>query len=397
MANLKGETILVLSYSTWDDRHLSTGRIVSRLLRNNRVVFVETPERYYMSRRERGLSGYIRKFIPPPPRRPLPNTVVLESPPMLPEFFSLISRYRPDAVALASILLSRWWQRTVIRRRLSRLGLRPTVVMGFQAFDLLSFGRFGEKLSIYRTYDEIQHFKGNLGIARVIDDIERRHITRADLVLCSSVSQYERRKDLHPDVHLVPNGVDLKLFRKPSVPPPELASIPRPVLGYVGTVDYRMDFGLLERIARRRPEWSLVLAGPCRHDRRESLRDLSRLPNVHVLGSLPVESVPGIISGFDVCLIPFHITASTNSMYFYKLHEYLAMGKPVVSTDLFEVRPFHSVVRLSATAEEFEGGIAGALETDCSEHRRARMEVARENGWDERMETLAGLVGQRLA
>jgi glycosyltransferase involved in cell wall biosynthesis len=396
MPVLRGETILVLSYGRWKDRHLNAGRIVSRINRNNRIVFVEVPERYYACRRERGWPGYLRRFVPRPPVRIDDRTAVIESPPMLPELVSVISRFRHDEVALRSIRLSKWWQRVVIRRQLAALRLRPSIVLAFQAFDLLSLGRFGEKLSVYRTYDEIQHFQGNLGIARVIEDLERRHMRNADLVLCSSVSQYERRKDHHPGVHLLPNGVDFKLFRRPCAPPEELESIPRPRLGYVGTIDYRMDFDLLDRIASRHPEWSLVLAGPCRPDRRVALRHLDRLPNVHVLGPRPVDRVPGILGGIDVGLIPFLVTPSTNSMYFYKLHEYLALGKPVVSPDLFELRPFRPVVHLAADRDGFEEMIATALATDDREARQARIEVARENGWDARIEAMSGLLMSRL-
>jgi glycosyltransferase involved in cell wall biosynthesis len=164
------------------------------------------------------------------------------------------------------------------------------------------------------------------------------------------------------------------------------------VIGYVGTIDYRIDLELLHTMAVEHPQWNIVLIGPTRGHLGERIKKLEAYDNFFFLGPKPPEDVPAYLNAFDVALIPFLVTPSTNTMYPYKLHEYLAMGKPVVSTDLFEVRPFDDVVRLAPSHELFLSAVGQELVGDSEEKQARRIDVARRNSWQERVEQMSALI-----
>src|SRR5207253_1746879 len=150
-------------------------------------------------------------------------------------------------------------------------------------------------------------------------------------------SLYEAKKDRHENVHCFPSSVDRAHFlraRAPQIEPGDQADIPRPRLGFYGVLDERFDTDLLAKIAEMRANWSFVMVGPMV---KISEDDLPHRQNIHYLGAKTYAELPAYLSGWDVALMPFAMNESTELISPTKTPEYLAGGKPVVSTPIKDV------------------------------------------------------------
>jgi glycosyltransferase involved in cell wall biosynthesis len=217
-----------------------------------------------------------------------------------------------------------------------------------------------------------------------VESAESALARRADVVLATSRELEKRMRRWNPRTVLVPNAADYDHFARPVAPgdaPPELRALPRPIVGYVGEVAGWFDTSLVRALARRQPTWSIVLVGPATGEARHALA----APNVHFLGRRPYSELPRYLAGFDCCLIPFSASPLTAAVNPIKLYEYLAAGKPVVSTPLPSVLPFEGDVLVAAGPrflEAVEEAVAGARDRAAAESRRRR---ARAHTWDERV------------
>lgn len=187
-----------------------------------------------------------------------------------------------------------------------------------------------------------------------------------------------------PHQVVVPNGYDQTLFGdRPREVPPDLRSIARPRVAYVGTLQGRVDLEMVRRAARARPSIQWVLIGPVWDE--AELGDLRSLFNVHVLGAKPHDSIPAYLSGVDVGIIPHRVGRLTDSMDPLKLYEYLAMGLPVVSTPVAGLEPFRPWVEVAPEAETFVQAVETALKTDSGALRQERRAAVASCSWSARL------------
>jgi glycosyltransferase involved in cell wall biosynthesis len=214
---------------------------------------------------------------------------------------------------------------------------------------------------VYDCMDELSAFAGapsGLGAE------ERALLARADLVLTGGHSLYLAKRDLHLNVHEFPSSVDVPHFasaRQPRADPVDQADIARPRIGFFGVLDERLDRELLAGIAAQRPGWHFVMLGPIA---KISRSDLPSAPNLHYLGAKTYAELPGYISGWDVAMLPFARNDATKYISPTKTPEYLAAGKPVVSTSIADVvRPYgdEGLARIADAPEDFVAAIRGAL------------------------------------
>ena len=152
------------------------------------------------------------------------------------------------------------------------------------------------------------------------------------MVFTGGYSLYEAKRDRHANIHPFPSSVDRAHFakaRQAQADPEDQAALPRPRLGFYGVVDERMDLELLAALADARPDWTLVIVGPVV---KIDPADLPQRPNIHYLGGKTYAELPAYLAGWDVALMPFAINDSTRFISPTKTPEYLAGGRPVVST-----------------------------------------------------------------
>jgi UDP-galactopyranose mutase len=254
-------------------------------------------------------------------------------------------------------------------------------------------------LVVYDAMDELSAFK--FPPPRLLEQ-EGELLERADLVLAGGPSIHEAKLAHRPDAHLFPSGVDARHFARALEAdlaiPPDLAPLPRPVIGFFGVVDERSDLALLARAAELRPDWSWVMIGPVL---KLQERDLPRRPNLHYLGQRPYSELPAHLKGFDVAMMPFARNEATRFISPTKTLEYMAAHKPIVSTPIRDVVALYgSVVRIADTAEGFVAEVEAALNENEEEGqaRRAReLALLAEHSWDSIAKRMYGLVETALA
>ncbi len=270
-----------------------------------------------------------------------------------------------------------------VRRALAALGfMAPVVVVGWPLAGAWA-GQFGESTLIYDCMDDFPAFPQPRHRQRLLAASEAALAGRAALLLATSERLAAKWRPRHPNVRLLPNGVPDAFLAAASVAlePGDLAALSRPRLLYVGAIDRWLDEALLVRLARAHPEWSLVLVGPVT----APLGALRPLPNVHLLGPRPHESLPGYLAASDVCLIPFTVSPLTMAVNPVKLYEYLAAGAPVVSTALPEVARYGAVCALAPDAAGFLRAAECAVREARDDPRRAlRRQIAADNTWERR-------------
>lgn len=215
---------------------------------------------------------------------------------------------------------------------------------------------------VYDCMDELSAFKN---APPQLHEREAELMKKASLVFTGGVSLYEAKRDQHPHVYALPSSVDVAHFaqaRHAPPEPPDQAALPQPRLGFFGVIDERMNLELLAGIAEARPDWQLVLVGPTA---KVNPADLPRRANIHYLGKKSYEELPAYLAGWDVALLPFARNEATQFISPTKTPEYLAGGKPVVSTSIRDVvRPYGELglVQIADTVPEFVNAIAAALD-----------------------------------
>lgn len=226
----------------------------------------------------------------------------------------------------------------------------------------LSFTRHIDPLLvIYDCMDELSGFRG---APPELKRNEAELLSRADVVFTGGLSLYEARADQHPNIHPFPSSIDALHFasaRDSAEIPADELEIPHPRIGFCGVIDERMDTHLVSQIAEMRPDWHIILVGPVV---KISEEELPKLPNIHYLGPKPYELLPSYMAGWDVAIMPFAHNDSTRFISPTKTPEYLAAGRPVVSTsiqDVVRIYGSQELVAIADTPDDFVDSIEQIL------------------------------------
>jgi glycosyltransferase involved in cell wall biosynthesis len=265
---------------------------------------------------------------------------------------------------------------------------------------MLPFSRhLDANVTVFDAMDELSKFR--FAPTKLLE-LEQELIDKADLVFTGGTSLYEAKKHRHPDVHCFPSSVDRVHFAKARstlFDPADQDDLPRPRLGFYGVIDERFDTELLDQVAAMRPNWSFVMVGPVV---KISEADLPKRPNIHYLGGKTYAELPAYLSGWDVALMPFAMNESTEFISPTKTPEYLAGGKPVVSTPVKDVvRHYGHLegVKIAATADEFAAACDEALELTRNPEGGWLAEadlMLSATSWDTTQARMAGLIAERL-
>jgi glycosyltransferase involved in cell wall biosynthesis len=265
---------------------------------------------------------------------------------------------------------------------------------------MLPFSRHIEAdVTVFDAMDELSKFK--FAPTKLLQ-LEQELIDRADIVFTGGSSLFEAKKDRHDNIHCFPSSVDRVHFLKARArqfDPADQEDLPKPRLGFYGVIDERFDTELLDKVAGMRPGWSFVMVGPVV---KISEDDLPKRPNIHYLGSKTYRELPSYLSGWDVALMPFAMNESTQFISPTKTPEYLAGGKPVVSTPIKDVvRHYGHLegVKIADNAEDFVVQCEEALELS---RQRAGDWLAEADlmlsaaSWDTTQARMAGLIDELL-
>ena len=276
---------------------------------------------------------------------------------------------------------------------------REHVVRWYYTPMMLGFSRgLRAACTVYDCMDELAAFKD---APPALVALEAELLEVADVVFTGGYSLFEAKKDRHANIHPFPSSVDVPHFaqaRNGLAEPDDQSGLPRPRLGFYGVIDERLDLQLLDAVAAARPDWTLVMLGPVVKIAEASL---PRRANIHYLGPKSYDALPAYLKGWDVALMPFAINESTRFISPTKTPEYLAAGKPVVSTPVRDVvRHYGSLdaVTIAATPEEFVAGCERALELSRGSDWLAPVDVALAAlSWDKTFNRMRALIDMAIA
>jgi len=246
---------------------------------------------------------------------------------------------------------------------------------------------------VYDVMDELANFKF---APPQLKEQERRLLAQAAVVFTGGASLFDAKRHLNPNTHLFASGVDARHYETACHPdtvvPEWLEALPTPRAAYIGVIDERLDYELIEAMASARPAIQFVLCGPIV---KVDPAHLPQAPNLHYPGQQQYADLPRILKGSDLCLMPFARNEATRFISPTKTLEYMATHRPIVSTPIKDVERFYSdIVYLADTPEAFIAGIDAALAEPTEERTRKRRreeKILAEQAWDaiaDNMETL---------
>jgi glycosyltransferase involved in cell wall biosynthesis len=382
---LEGRDIVCVGFADWDtELWTNQHHLMSRLARDNRVLFVESLGLRRPQVAGRDLARIWRRFARGlgPPRR-VDGLYVL-SPLVVPLHGSRIAR------ALNARLLP-----ALVGRAARRLGLHRPILWAYvpQAEALIE--ALDPSLVVYHCVDDIAA-QERIDTAS-FRAAEARFAARANLVLASAPTLAQRLRTMSSNVLYAPNVADTELFAgalEPGEADAAMAALPRPRIVFTGAiVAIKLDVALLVELARLRPSWSFALVGPVGPgDPRTDVSALAGEPNIHLLGRRTYEQLPAVLRAADVGLIPYARNELTESIFPMKVYEYLAAGLPVVATPLPALVGVAGVSSAPGAA-----GIAQLIERelaqDSPQRRAERSQVAAANSWERRLQEIATAIG----
>jgi UDP-galactopyranose mutase len=238
------------------------------------------------------------------------------------------------------------------------------------------------QLVVYDVMDELKSFAF---APPELLTLERDLFQRADVVFTGGESLYQAKRHLHPDVHAFPSSVDVEHFasaRRQKTDPPDQANLSHPRLGYFGVIDERMDLALVAHLCEMEPTWQVVMIGPTAKINPASL---PQRHNLHWLGPKSYGELPDYISGWDVALMPFALNDATRFISPTKTPEFLAAGRPVISTPVADVVSPYGELRLVAIATDAQGFITAAkalLQEDAAQRMHRADAFLKAMSWD---------------
>jgi UDP-galactopyranose mutase len=343
--NPQPTTLICFSHLRWNFVFQRPQHLMSRFARDMDVIYWEEPvdaeagEAAFLEVRNAGDAANVRVIVPHLPAG------------------------MPEAAREAAL-------KRLLDEQLAQV--RGPLIAWYYTPMMLPFSRhLDTDVVVFDAMDELSKFK--FAPATLLE-LEQELIDRADIVFTGGSSLYEAKKDRHPHVHCFPSSVDRAHFAKARArqfDPADQEDLPKPRLGFYGVIDERFDTALLDELAGMRPDWSFVMVGPVVKIAQE---DLPRRPNIHYLGGKTYEQLPAYLSGWDVALMPFAMNESTQFISPTKTPEYLAGGKPVVTS------PIRDVVRHYG---DLEGVMVatGAAEFAAACDRALKLAHDPESGW----------------
>ena len=214
---------------------------------------------------------------------------------------------------------------------------------------------------------------------------------QSDIILASSKKIYNEHKSHHTDVHLCPNGADYPHFAKAqqvfSKRPKDLPQNERLTVGYIGAIASWLDWKLLHYIVYKNKEINFVFIGPMYN----RVKNLVKGKNVYYLGRKDYRELPSYLQYIDACIIPFKINSMTQGCNPIKVYEYLSAGKPVIATNMRELKDITQIY-LADSVKKFHYYIQKALYMDQLQNKISRIEIAKRNSWESRANLICGIL-----
>ncbi|MCW2992971.1 MAG: glycosyltransferase family 1 protein [Conexibacter sp.] len=382
---LSGQDIVCVGFSDWNNTILTNEQhLLTRMAGDNTILFVESLGLRRPQVAGRDLKRIARRLwrgVQPP--RAVDGLHVL-SPLVLP-LHDVAAARRFNAYVLP-------W---LVRRAARKLGMRTPILWSFvgQA-EVLIDPLQPSKVLFYNDDDH--------GAKKGIDAesfyaAEAKFAARADAILCSAPEITARMRALNDHVYDAPNVADTAMFATALADgpvDPALAALPGPRIVFVGAIQaHTVDVPLVVELATARPDWSLAFVGPVgTGDPGTDVSAMAELPNVHLLGPRRYTELPDVLRGADAAMLPYLTGGAMRSVFPMKTYEYLAAGRPVVTTPLPALADVPDVAR-AATGAEFAARLQEVMDADTPQERKRRSDAVQSHSFEARIEQIGAVLG----
>jgi len=346
--------MIVFCHLRWQFVYQRPQHIISRLAYNMKVLFVEEPVHHHHDDNSSG------------------NLMVIT------EKLHVLQPYVKDIESIIDILP------VYLKNK--------TVPVGW--FYSASFSPLLEKINfetvVYDCMDELSLFKG--APVHLINQ-EKYLMAHADIVFTGGKSLYESKRQLHSNVYCFPSSVDEEHFAQALngiSPAADIASLPKPIVGYYGVIDERIDLDLLQKCAKKLPDVSFVMIGPLA---KIEDADLPKENNIHYLGMKSYNELPHYLKAFDIAMMPFALNDATKYISPTKTLEYMAAGKPIISTKITDVvRDYSDSVTLIENDGEFCDAIATLLTKNPLEMEMEYNKILEKTSWNSTADKMESII-----
>lgn len=393
---LNNEDIICISLTDWDTEMVSNRyQIMTRFAKQNRVFFFERPLGIISLLLSRNILKNITKVFRGPIKR-------------RDNLFTIMPFKFPSMKYLAfTRILNMLIYQSYIKLVTKKWKITNPILWfyNYEASNLIS--TISCKAAIYHCtedHDRISQYWTKYHNLVNVKEQEEQMIRKANIVFAVSDHLAEKCKSYNNNSYPILNAVDYELYKqaqeKHNLPGdwPKNLKTEKKRLGYIGNISQKVNITLLLEVAMRFRDFNLMIVGPVMGVDRETWQSLLRCSNVFYFDRQPVEKLPIFLSFIDVCLIPFiqdewFVKASQP----LKLFEYLASGKPIVTTSLLAINKYEKYIYISNNTEEFIGNIAQALKEDeTGELSKERTLIAKNNTWDMRFKNMNEIIESYL-
>lgn len=384
--------ILCISSTEWGGNYIKPSVEIMKILSTqNKLLFVNSP--YTLAEVIAHVRGKkkidLKKALGFKDRieiaEPLPGAKVYV---LTPPIGLTINFLPPGKLYRLFLGFNAWQVRRSAKKALRRLNMQQDLIhlVAFNpGMGLANARKYGEKSLIYHCYDEIKG--GNSWLRKHGIWLEEAFMKLIDGVIVTSKNLYKSKSPLCADCFIVNNAANYDLFSRGFQ---EQTEAKQQVVGYIGSVDDRIDYDIMQHLFTSMPDTKFVFVGRVMTDR--GLAILKKYPNVSVEGPKTPDELPAYLKTFTLGVIPFINDTFTHCIYPMKINEYLAAGLPVVSTDFGDMSDFRNIVSIVNTKEEFLDRTLAEIADDTPEKRHARQQVASENTWISRADEMSDAI-----
>lgn len=387
-SNQNNPSFLVFS-DDWGEHPSSCQHIFRHIVKHHKVLWVNTlgmrnmkltrndVKKAFLKLRKMFLGAKVRE---PDPHKDIANLIVIQ-PFMLP-FTGIPGIRRFNAFNVIK----------KVKKEMLSMGMQQPILVTTVPNACDYVGKCGEKLLVYYCVDDFSLWPGlNSSVVRKMED---DLVRAADLCLATAEKLQQRLITAGKKTYLLSHGVDIGLFRTKHLDEHlVLKNIPKPRVGYYGLFDERSDKRLIKELAKRLPHISFVITGKIETD----ITELTEEENIYFTGPVPYAELPAMVSGWEACFLAYLRTPLTEAISPLKLKEYLASGKPVITTPLPEVQQISHLLSIGETVNDWVAYIQQIVTNKglTPKIQRARMEYLTQESWEQKAASFYLLTTER--
>jgi len=379
------DKVVCLSSSTWHPFPTRKQHVMSRLS-NAEILYFDPPITYIAPIKDKKCAHRLFAWRKEGDKV-AENITVYSLPPVLPFYnkHRWINKLNQKKIA------------RYVKRRMKRHGFENPVVWCYSPMSCDAVENIPHVALVYDCVDRHSAYKGMIDVS-VVDAMERDLASRANQVFCTASGLKETLVEYNEGTVMLPNGVKFEHFNSAAggkLPIPEdLKNLPRPIIGFSGMLQECIDYDAIEEIAKNRPDWSVVLVGGNMPG--VNLDYLKKHPNIHFLGMKPYAEMPAYLGAFDVCLNVFRSGDLSKDVSPLKFFEYLATGKPVVSTPQpVQVLDYADSVYIANTTADMVGMCEKALSESDDKMEKLRISYGEACSWEARVSQMESILKEK--